>query len=85
MKNSRLFRNVQLGIKTLWLHRLRSGLTILGVVFGVASVIAMLAVGEGASRDAIEQIRKLGSRNIILNSVEPADEGGNAENQRVST
>ncbi len=85
MKNSRLVRNVQLGIKTLWLHRLRSGLTILGVVFGVASVIAMLAVGEGASRDAIEQIRKLGSRNIILTSVEPVDDSGNAENQRIST
>lgn len=85
MRNSRLVRNVQLGIKTLWLHRLRSGLTILGVVFGVASVIAMLAVGEGASRDAIEQIRKLGSRNIILTSVKPPNDAGNAENQRVST
>ncbi|MCC6358135.1 MAG: ABC transporter permease, partial [Phycisphaerales bacterium] len=43
-------RNVRLGIRTLWLHKLRSMLTMLGVVFGVASVIAMLAVGEGASR-----------------------------------
>jgi len=84
MKNSRLIRNIHLGIKTLWLHRLRSGLTILGVVFGVASVIAMLAVGEGASRDAIEQIRKLGSRNIILNSVKPVEIMGNAENEQVS-
>lgn len=85
MKNSRLFRNIQLGIKTLWLHRLRSGLTILGVVFGVASVIAMLAVGEGASQDAIEQIRKLGSRNIILNSVKPSsDSSAGSQNNRVS-
>lgn len=86
MTNLRLIRNIQLGVKTLWLHRLRSGLTILGVVFGVASVIAMLAVGEGASKEAIEQIRKLGSRNIILNSVKPSgDSSAGAENQRVST
>ncbi|MFP4352840.1 MAG: ABC transporter permease [Puniceicoccaceae bacterium] len=85
MKNVRLLRNIQLGIKTLWLHRLRSGLTILGVVFGVASVIAMLAVGEGASKEAIEQIRKLGSRNIILDSVKPLDDSSAArQNQRVS-
>lgn len=86
MKHLRLIRNIQLGIKTLWLHRLRSGLTILGVVFGVASVIAMLAVGEGASLEAIEQIRKLGSRNIILNSAKPSgDSSIEAQNQRVST
>ncbi|MGB0744162.1 MAG: ABC transporter permease [Opitutales bacterium] len=84
MKHQRLIRNIELGIKTLWLHRLRSGLTILGVVFGVASVIAMLAVGEGASQEAIAQIRKLGSRNIILSSVKPpADSVGS--NQRVNT
>ena len=42
---------VRLGAKSLMLHKLRSGLTMLGVVFGVASVIAMLAVGEGASQE----------------------------------
>jgi len=85
MKHLRLIRNIQLGIKTLWLHRLRSGLTILGVIFGVASVIAMLAVGEGASKEAIEQIRKLGSRNIILSSVKAQDDSRRmTQNQRVS-
>ena len=71
------WRDVRLGIKDLMLHKLRSLLTMLGVIFGVASVIAMLAVGEGASRQALDQIRRLGSRNIILTSVKPvADEGG---------
>ncbi len=85
MNRHRIMRNVLLGVRTLWLHRLRSGLTILGVVFGVASVIAMLAVGEGASREAIEQIRKLGSRNIILTSVKPsADQNLDRENSRIS-
>jgi putative ABC transport system permease protein len=74
MKQVRLLRNIRLGIKTLMLHKLRSLLTMLGVVFGVASVVAMLAVGEGASKEALEQIRKLGSTNIIITSVKPAAE-----------
>ena len=56
---------VQLGIKTLLLHKLRSGLTMLGIIFGVCSVIAMLAIGEGASYEAQERIKALGSNNII--------------------
>ncbi|HPJ99577.1 MAG TPA: ABC transporter permease, partial [Candidatus Hydrogenedentes bacterium] len=43
---------IKLGLKSLWLHRLRSLLTVLGIVFGVCSVIAMLAIGEGASYEA---------------------------------
>ena len=71
------WRDVRLGVKDLMRHKLRSFLTMLGVIFGVASVIAMLAVGEGASRQALDQIRRLGSTNIILTSVKPvADEGG---------
>jgi putative ABC transport system permease protein len=47
---SKLARNIWLGIENLLLHKLRSFLTMLGVVFGVGSVVAMLAVGEGASK-----------------------------------
>lgn len=64
-------RNIRLGVKNLMLHKLRSLLTMLGLVFGVSSVIAMLSVGEGASKQALERIRKLGSNNIILTSVKP--------------
>ena len=74
MHRSRLMRNVQLGIKNLRLHKLRSFLPMLGVVFGVGSVIAMLAVGEGASLEALDQIRKLGSNNIIIRSEKPVSE-----------
>ncbi|HNV21948.1 MAG TPA: ABC transporter permease [Candidatus Hydrogenedentes bacterium] len=49
-------------------------LTVLGIVFGVCSVIAMLAIGEGASYEAQEQIRSLGSNNIIVRSVKPPEE-----------
>ena len=80
MRQSRIVRNIRLGIKNLMLHKMRSLLTTLGVVFGVSSVIAMLSVGEGASREAIEQIRKLGSNNIILSSVKPvSDESSNSQ------
>jgi putative ABC transport system permease protein len=71
---SRLSRTIRLGVRSLWLHRLRSLLTVLGIVFGVCSVIAMLAIGEGASHEAQEQIKNLGSQNIIIRSIKPPDE-----------
>jgi putative ABC transport system permease protein len=74
MLHLRIIRNVKLGTKNLMMHKLRSFLTVLGMVFGVGSVIAMLSVGEGASKEALDQILKLGSNNIIITSVEPADE-----------
>jgi putative ABC transport system permease protein len=46
----------------------------LGVVFGVGSVVAMLSVGEGASQEALSQIRRLGSNNIIISSIKPAEQ-----------
>jgi putative ABC transport system permease protein len=70
----RIWRGLRLGLKSLALHKLRSGLTALGIVFGVAAVISMLAVGEGSSREAQEQIEKLGATNIILRSVKPSQE-----------
>ena len=77
-----LWRTVSLGLKTIWLHKLRSFLTALGVVFGVASVVAMLAIGEGASHEAQEQIKKLGSQNIIIESVKPPESQGGAAETR---
>jgi putative ABC transport system permease protein len=74
MKKTRIIRNISLGIENLLLHKLRSFLTMLGVVFGVGSVVAMLSVGEGASKEALEQIRKLGSNNIIISSIKSAEE-----------
>ncbi len=70
----RIWRGLKLGMKSLLLHKLRSGLTVLGIVFGVAAVISMLAVGEGSSRDAQERIQQLGATNIIVRSVKPSDD-----------
>ncbi|RBP45417.1 putative ABC transport system permease protein [Roseimicrobium gellanilyticum] len=77
-----MWRSIVLGSKSIWLHKLRSMLTALGVVFGVASVVAMLAIGEGASHEAQEQIRKLGSQNVILESVKPPDNQGPGQQTR---
>jgi len=74
MRQTRIARNIWLGIENLLLHKLRSFLTMLGVVFGVGSVVAMLSVCEGASKEALEQIRKLGSNNIIISSRKSAEE-----------
>ncbi|MCC7138044.1 MAG: ABC transporter permease [Planctomycetes bacterium] len=73
MIGARARRLVRLALKSLWAHRLRSLLTALGMVFGVGAVVAMLAVGEGASRDAQQQFLRLGSRNIIVRSVKPPE------------
>ena len=55
-----------LGVKSLALHKLRSVLTTLGILIGVAAVVAMLAIGEGASEAAQEAIKKMGSTNILI-------------------
>ncbi len=73
---------VRLGVKSLMLHKLRSALTMLGIIFGVCSVIAMLAIGEGASYEAQEAIKKLGSNNIILRSIKPAEEANQSGSAR---
>ena len=77
-------RTLALGLKSLWLHRLRSLLTVLGIVFGVCSVIAMLAIGEGASYEAQQQIMQLGSTNIIIRAVKPQEEQANDGTQRLA-
>ena len=63
----------QVGVKSIYSHGLRSMLTVLGIVIGVAAVIAMLAVSEGASYEAQQQFRDLGASNILLKSVKPVE------------
>ncbi|MHC4155372.1 MAG: ABC transporter permease [Planctomycetota bacterium] len=74
MHQLRVIRNIWSGIENLLLHKLRSLLTMLGIVFGVGSVVAMLSVGEGASKEALDQIRKLGSNNIIISAVKAVED-----------
>ena len=65
------FETFKLGVNNLRLHKLRSLLTSLGIIFGVAAVICMLSISEGASADEMRMIQLLGTKNIIVNSVKP--------------
>ena len=64
-------RTLNLGIKSLLLHPLRSFLTVLGILIGVASVICLLAISEGISKEAQRQIASLGADTIMIRSVQP--------------
>jgi len=57
------------GARNLFRHKLRSLLTLLGVMFGVGAVVTMMAIGEGAQRTVLKEIEGLGLNNIILDSV----------------
>ena len=72
--NFNWLRTLQLGVKSLLLHPLRSLLTVLGIFIGVASVIWLLAIGEGISQEAQRQIEGLGANNIIVRTVKPPSE-----------
>ena len=77
----RATRIIKLGLTSLVTHPLRSSLAVLGIVLGVASVIAMLAIGAGASEEAQAQIRSLGSTTIRLYSKKPPEDGGGSTNR----
>ncbi len=62
---------IRLGVNNLRLHKLRSLLTALGIIFGVAAVICMLSISEGASADELRMIQLLGTQNIIVSSIKP--------------
>jgi putative ABC transport system permease protein len=68
-----LLEIIGLGLNNLRLHILRSILTALGIILGVAAVITMAAIGNGATRSALDDIERLGARNIIIRSVRPAE------------
>ncbi len=69
-----------MGLHNLTVHKVRSLLTMLGIIFGVMGVIATLAISEGGSRKAQERLRELGSDNIIINSEKPVSDDAHASN-----
>lgn len=62
-------RQFQMAYHSLQEHKLRSALSMLGIIFGIISVVTMLSVGEGAKRKTLEQIEQLGIQNIILKTM----------------
>jgi len=64
---------IQMGLTSLLVHKLRTMLTMLGMIFGVGSVVAMLAITEGAQKDIIASIDLLGVNNILIEAKEAVD------------
>jgi len=64
---------LRLGFENLRAHKLRSLLTMLGMIFGVAAVVAMLSIGAGAQQEVMAFIEQLGVRNLIVEAREAND------------
>ncbi len=80
-----LLETLRLGLSNLMLHKLRSLLTALGIIFGVAAVITMVSIGEGNKQKALADIRELGATNIIVRSIKPPASNSAAQgNERMS-
>jgi len=70
---SRVLPDLLLGLENLRVHALRSLLTMLGMIFGVAAVVAMLSIGAGAQQEVMAFIEQLGLRNLIVEAREAPD------------
>lgn len=65
----RLLANFSIAVDAVVANKVRSLLTALGIIFGVAAVIAMLAIGNGAQREILDQIKLVGVNNIVIKPV----------------
>src|SRR5688572_14962797 len=71
-------RTLGLALRSLWLHKLRAFLSVLGIIIGTAAVIALMAFGEGSMQDALDDIKRAGATNIIVRSVKPSDDSSSS-------
>ncbi len=76
-----LRETIGLSVAGLAAHKLRTCLTMLGIIFGVAAVISMLSIGEGARQEALSQIRQMGIDNIIVQHWNPESDGEGEEGE----
>ena len=79
--NRRVFFNFILALEGVSANKLRSFLTALGIIFGVGAVIAMLAIGTGAKQAILEQMRLIGTNNVVIESVLPSELEGEDDSQ----
>ena len=76
---SRFLFNLRIALEALMQNKVRSLLTALGIIFGVASVISMLAIGTGAEKEVLDQIKMVGVNNIIIKQKVKANKKDNQE------
>ncbi len=67
-------RSLVLALRSLWLHKLRSFLSVLGIIIGVTAVITLMAFGQGSMEDALADIARMGATNIIVRSEKPSED-----------
>ena len=72
--NERVYFNFQIALEAIQANKFRSLLTALGIIFGVAAVIAMLAIGSGAKQEILEQIKLVGVNNIVITPLKEQSE-----------
>src|SRR2546422_11009113 len=75
-------RSSGLAMRSLWLHKLRSSLSVLGIIIGTSAVISLMSFGEGSMHDALEDIKRQGATNVIIRSVKPPVEASQTQRQR---
>jgi putative ABC transport system permease protein len=77
-------RDVQLGVQNLLVHGLRSLLTMLGMIFGVAAVVAMLSIGAGARQKVMALIEQMGVHNLIVDAKETLEWQAHSKVRKIS-
>jgi len=77
--------NVQIAIEAIIANKVKSLLTALGIIFGVAAVISMLAIGNGAEQEILEQIKMVGVNNIIVTPILQEDQAGSNDPKSSTT
>ena len=80
--NERVYFNFQIALEAIQANKFRSLLTALGIIFGVAAVIAMLAIGSGAKQEILEQIKLVGVNNIVITPLKEQSEQKVEDNQK---
>ncbi|HUX58438.1 MAG TPA: ABC transporter permease [Bacteroidales bacterium] len=78
----RYFHDIEIAVESIVSNKLKSMLTALGIIFGVAAVIAMLAIGKGAKQEIMEQMKMVGVNNILINPVIPDKSSANEEGEK---
>jgi len=75
----RYFHDIIIAVEAILANKLKSILTALGIIFGVAAVISMLAIGQGAQKEILDQIKLVGVNNIIIEPIVDQSSGGTSE------
>ncbi|MDR1864795.1 MAG: ABC transporter permease [Bacteroidales bacterium] len=70
----RYMHDIRIAVESILSNKLRSVLTALGIIFGVAAVISMMAIGNGAQQEILEQIKMVGVNNVIISPILPQEE-----------